>query len=63
MLTCLTEYLVLVRIYGNAINDHNRGTVLTCVTFAGTILGMVVFGWITDKFGRKAGMVSSILIT
>lgn len=64
---------VLTRIYGDRLEEHNYGTVVRSVTFAGTVVGMVTFGgccaasridhhlydqgWLSDKVGRKFGMV------
>ncbi|KAF9237651.1 major facilitator superfamily domain-containing protein [Melanogaster broomeanus] len=51
---------LLKRIYGaDAIDGHNYSTALTSVTFAGTIVGMLIFGWISDKIGRKFGMMTA----
>lgn len=67
---------MLTRIYGaDRIEDHNYGTIVRSLTFAGTIVGMIIFGvacpissdrtilthsvigWLSDKVGRKFGMV------
>jgi MFS family permease len=48
---------VLKKLYPDAIKHHNYSKTLTSVAFAGTIVGMLVFGWISDKIGRKFGMV------
>lgn len=62
VLLILTSFTVLKRIYGaDAINNHNYSTTLSSVAFAGTIVGMLVFGYISDKVGRKFGMVSALL--
>ena len=51
---------MLTRIYGKeAIDKHNYSTTLTSVAFAGTIVGMLSFGYMSDKLGRKFGMVLS----
>lgn len=55
LLSCL---LVLRRTYGTAaVNAHNYSSVSTSVTFGGTVLGMLLFGYLSDKMGRKFGMV------
>lgn len=50
---------LLTRIYGDRLEDHNYGTIIRSVTFAGTVVGMVIFGWLSDKVGRKFGMMSA----
>ncbi|KAL4062220.1 major facilitator superfamily domain-containing protein [Scleroderma citrinum] len=51
---------VLGRIYGSdALSGKNYSNTLTSVAFAGTVVGMLVFGWISDKLGRKFGMMSA----
>lgn len=60
---CLAVNTLLTRIYGKAaITHHNYSTTLSSVAFAGTIVGMLTFGYLSDKLGRKFGMVSDILI-
>ena len=49
--------LVLKILYPDAVKHHNYSKTLTSVAFAGTIVGMLVFGYISDKVGRKFGMV------
>ncbi|KIJ15663.1 hypothetical protein PAXINDRAFT_163069 [Paxillus involutus ATCC 200175] len=51
---------VLERIYGSDVmtaNNHSKA--FTSVTFAGTVVGMLIFGWVSDKIGRKFGMISA----
>ncbi|KAI0346084.1 MFS Git1p-related glycerophosphoinositol and glycerophosphocholine permease [Trametopsis cervina] len=49
---------ILTRLYGSAaLKAHNSSTTLTSVTFAGTIVGMLTFGYLSDKLGRKFGMM------
>lgn len=44
--------LVLRRIYGDeAVDSHNYSTTLSSVAFAGTIVGMLVFGVLSDHIG------------
>ncbi|KZT29812.1 MFS Git1p-related glycerophosphoinositol and glycerophosphocholine permease [Neolentinus lepideus HHB14362 ss-1] len=49
---------LLTRIYGKAeVSKHNYSTTLSSLAFAGTIVGMLTFGYLSDKFGRKFGMM------
>ena len=42
---------VLHRIYGKQLDAHDYGTTLSSAAFAGTIVGMLVFGYLTNKIG------------
>jgi len=49
---------LLTRIYGSdRIEANNYGTTVRSLAFAGTVVGMLLFGWLSDKIGRKFGMV------
>jgi len=49
--------------YGTAnVAAHNFSTILTSVTFAGIVVGQLSFGYISDKVGRKFGMMSATAI-
>ncbi|THH29999.1 hypothetical protein EUX98_g4190 [Antrodiella citrinella] len=49
---------LLKRVYGTErVEANNYATVLSSVTFAGTIVGMLTFGYLSDKLGRKFGMM------
>ncbi|KAJ7183190.1 MFS Git1p-related glycerophosphoinositol and glycerophosphocholine permease [Mycena filopes] len=50
---------LLKRIYGKDAFPPNYSTTLNSSVFAGTILGMLTFGWISDRVGRKFGMMSA----
>lgn len=51
---------LLKRIYGkDEVNAHNYSSALSSSTFAGTIVGMLVFGYLSDKIGRKFGMMTA----
>ncbi|EKM48613.1 uncharacterized protein PHACADRAFT_266256 [Phanerochaete carnosa HHB-10118-sp] len=47
---------LLKRIYGSAM-PTSYSTTLTSVTFAGQVAGMLSFGYLADRFGRKSGMM------
>ncbi|GLB40465.1 putative sugar (and other) transporter [Lyophyllum shimeji] len=54
---------LLKRVYGaKVLAAHNYSTVLSSVAFAGTIVGMLVFGYLSDKIGRKFGMMTATVI-
>ena len=45
---------VLKRTYGtDRVGDHNYSTALSSAAFAGTIVGMLVFGYLSDKIGTS----------
>ncbi|KAL6302341.1 major facilitator superfamily domain-containing protein [Sparassis latifolia] len=49
---------LLTRIYGSAeTSKHNYSKVLSSLAFAGTVVGMLAFGYLSDKLGRKFGMM------
>ncbi|KAG6826519.1 hypothetical protein H0H92_015490 [Tricholoma furcatifolium] len=51
---------LLVRTYGqDTLSHHNYSTVITSVGFAGFVVGMLSFGYISDKVGRKFGMLTA----
>ncbi|KAF8887078.1 major facilitator superfamily domain-containing protein [Infundibulicybe gibba] len=51
---------VLIRIYGKeALSDRNIDSTLTSLSYAGIIIGMLIFGFLSDKVGRKFGMMAS----
>jgi MFS family permease len=54
-----THYVssVLKILYPDAVKHNNYSKTLTSVAFAGTFVGMLIFGWVSDKIGRKFGMV------
>ncbi|KNZ76910.1 putative metabolite transport protein [Termitomyces sp. J132] len=54
---------LLTRIYGQqALADHNYSTIVNSTGFAGTVVGMLLFGLLSDKIGRKFGMMSAATI-
>jgi len=51
---------LLTRIYGHdALANNNYSKKLTSLAFAGTVVGMLTFGYISDKIGRKFGMMTA----
>jgi len=51
---------IFTTIYGaDALKANNYSSTLTSITFAGTLVGMLTFGWISDKLGRKVGMMTA----
>ena len=50
---------MLTRIYGDDM-PSSYSTTLTSVTFAGQVAGMLSFGYLSDRFGRKFGMVRAL---
>ncbi|KAF8956504.1 putative metabolite transporter [Flammula alnicola] len=54
---------LLTRIYGaEKLSQHNYSRALSSLGFAGAILGMLVFGYLSDKIGRKFGMMATTTI-
>ncbi|KAF8322554.1 metabolite transporter [Clavulina sp. PMI_390] len=54
---------MLKKIYPEGFAQHtNYSKVLTSLTFAGTVVGMLVFGYLSDKMGRKFGMMTATVI-
>ncbi|KAG6813907.1 hypothetical protein H0H92_005756 [Tricholoma furcatifolium] len=51
---------LLKRTYGaDVVDAHNYSTVLSSLAFAGTVVGMLIFGYLSDKVGRKFGMMTA----
>lgn len=52
--------VILRRVYGaDNVNAHHYSDILNSLVFAGTIVGMLSFGYLSDKFGRKFGMMTA----
>ncbi|KIK62446.1 hypothetical protein GYMLUDRAFT_41888 [Collybiopsis luxurians FD-317 M1] len=54
--------VLLNRIYDNAVTKHKYTNIYSSSVFAGFVVGMLTFGWISDKVGRKFGMMTAIWI-
>nr|BAB43911.1 probable metabolite transporter [Pholiota nameko] len=51
---------LLTRVYGaDKLDQHNYSRTLSSFGFAGTVVGMLVFGYLSDKIGRKFGMMTA----
>lgn len=46
--------------YGAGAISKNQATLLRSLAFAGTVVGMLTFGYVSDRVGRKAGMVRAV---
>ncbi|KAJ3715763.1 hypothetical protein C8R42DRAFT_645639 [Lentinula raphanica] len=56
----LTKNLVLKRVYGDEVtNNINHPIIVSSMLFAGTVVGMPIFGYLSDKMGRKFGMMTA----
>ncbi|ORY74744.1 major facilitator superfamily domain-containing protein [Leucosporidium creatinivorum] len=53
---------ILRKLYGDLYAANNHATLFSSMGFAGTVLGMLTWGYISDKFGRKSGMMSATTI-
>ncbi|PKI82355.1 hypothetical protein MVES1_003477 [Malassezia vespertilionis] len=48
-------------VYGSDANN-NLSETLTAIAFAGTVVGMLLFGYFSDAIGRKSGMIGATVI-
>ncbi|KAK7461984.1 glycerophosphoinositol permease [Stygiomarasmius scandens] len=51
--------ILLARLYPDEVVNHNYKTIVSSLIFAGTVVGMITFGWLSDKMGRKFGMMTA----
>jgi len=54
--TCLSK------LYGTEYSNSPAQKNVTSIVFVGTIVGQLSFGWVSDRFGRKVGMVLATII-
>ncbi|KAF8737595.1 hypothetical protein AX14_012594 [Amanita brunnescens Koide BX004] len=58
-----TVNTILGRIYGTSVlSKNNYSILLNSMGFVGMIVGMLTFGYLSDKIGRKFGMMTAISI-
>lgn len=57
-----TASYLIKKIYGSKVVTANNKETLNAIGFAGTVIGMLAFGYYSDAIGRKSGMIISTLI-
>ncbi|CEQ43126.1 SPOSA6832_05017 [Sporobolomyces salmonicolor] len=50
---------ILKRLYPEETSKNNYSTLFSSMAFAGTVVGMLGWGYLVDRFGRKSGMMSA----
>lgn len=53
---------ILKKLYKPVYKQNNFSELVSSIAFAGTVLGMLVFGYMSDVIGRKNGMIIATLI-
>jgi MFS family permease len=53
---------MLKQIYGTTYSDSPAVANISSITFAGTVLGMLFFGYTSDKYSRKWSLMASTII-
>jgi len=53
---------LLGKIYSDTYPGSTYSKNITSVVFVGTVLGMLIFGYFSDKLGRKFGMIAASII-
>ena len=43
-------------LYPSVFKNSNRSETMSAIVFAGTVVGMLIFGYLSDTLGRKNGM-------
>ncbi|WFD43797.1 hypothetical protein MPSI1_002461 [Malassezia psittaci] len=49
-------------LYPDVFKNSNRSETMSAIVFAGTVVGMLIFGYLSDTLGRKNGMIIATLI-
>ncbi|KAG5355205.1 putative metabolite transport protein [Yarrowia sp. C11] len=57
-----TVNTILGRLYGEFYSKSTYSRTVSSIVFAGTVLGMIIFGFVADYHSRKMGMIASTLI-
>ena len=57
-----TVNTILGKIYPDTYPDSTYSKNITSIVFAGTVLGQLSFGYMSDKLGRKFGMIAATII-
>jgi MFS family permease len=57
-----TVNTILGKIYPETYPDSTYSRNISSIVFAGTVLGQLSFGYMSDKLGRKFGMISATII-
>jgi MFS family permease len=57
-----TVNTILGKIYPETYPNSNYSKNITSIVFAGTVLGQLSFGYMSDKLGRKFGMIAATII-
>ncbi|WFD31141.1 hypothetical protein MSPP1_002175 [Malassezia sp. CBS 17886] len=56
-----TVNTIFKKLYPGVYTSH-RSSVVSAIAFAGTVIGMLIFGFVSDAMGRKSGMIIATLI-
>lgn len=54
--TCLYQF------FGEKIIKSSFFSNISSISFLGTVIGVIIFGWVTDKYSRKFGMLTCNII-
>lgn len=53
---------LLARIYGKAYTDSSAQANISAITFVGTVVGQLLFGYLSDKWSRANSLLASTII-